>query len=328
LNKTLIFLFLGILSLILSILLIKPQDFLNFSNISQDLILLSIVIYLSSFLFRTIRWKLLILPFAGKVSFRVAFWMICVSLMINSLLPVKLGEVFRAYLLKLKERVNFLEALSSVIVERLLDILILAIIGIIGLNLIPESLPSWIQQSTRVTGFVVSGLMGLFLLGLVKKELFLKKWVSLLKFLKFPEEVIKRGEKALESLFSGAKGLSIKSLPIIILTLLIWLAHLGWIYYTFQAFDIKISPLALSLGLVLVTLGTLVPSPPAYLGTFEALWLGVFLALGVSDIKRLLSLILLAHLINVGLVLILGSISLLFLGLSFREVLKVRKIGV
>ncbi|MEM4311496.1 MAG: lysylphosphatidylglycerol synthase transmembrane domain-containing protein [Nitrososphaerales archaeon] len=327
-KKLLIFFSLGVIALAFTIFWINPSELsLHFYNIEYFPLGLSVLFYLSSFFIRALRWKVLIKPLADKVSFRNLFWMVCISLMVNVLLPLKIGEVVRAYLLKIREKVLFVEGLSSVIVERLLDILTLALIGIIGLNVIPEALalPSWIHQGIRVTGLTVGGLMGFFILGLVKKDPLIVKLVSLLRFLKVPYRLVDRGTDILNSMFKGASGLSISKVSqfqVSIMTLLIWLVHIGWIYFTFQAFNINIALPALILGFVIVTLGTLIPSPPGFLGTFEALWLTVFLALGSINIGRLLALILIAHLVNVGSIMVVGTLGLFFMGLSFGEVLK------
>ncbi|MGD8485691.1 MAG: lysylphosphatidylglycerol synthase transmembrane domain-containing protein, partial [Chloroflexota bacterium] len=67
------------------------------------------VIYYLGFPLRGVRWSLLLSGIGAKVSVRDSTEIVFVSWLVNSVVPAKLGEVYRAWLLK----VNFPVSLSA-----------------------------------------------------------------------------------------------------------------------------------------------------------------------------------------------------------------------
>lgn len=71
------------------------------SKISIPFLFASAVVYSISFVFRAVRWKYIVSPFA-RISVGESFSIICVSFLANNVLPARLGELLRAYLLSKK----------------------------------------------------------------------------------------------------------------------------------------------------------------------------------------------------------------------------------
>src|SRR5262245_6454278 len=74
-----------------------------------------------TYVFRTWRWQLLLQPI-GRARFGPSFRATLIGFTAIFLLPGRVGEVLRAYLLAREERLNFSATFATVIVERLLDI--------------------------------------------------------------------------------------------------------------------------------------------------------------------------------------------------------------
>ena len=100
--------------------------------------LLSLPVYMVAVWFRTIRWQVLLRPLGDFRGVRL-FPLVIIGFMVNNLIPARLGEVVRAYLLGEREGVSKAAALGTIAVDRLFDgltlVLMLAIVGAVaGVN--------------------------------------------------------------------------------------------------------------------------------------------------------------------------------------------------
>ena len=77
-----------------------------------------------SFVFRVIRWQILLSPFK-KSDFWSAHHPLMIGFMLNSILPGRVGELARPAILYKKERVSFSKVLATVGAERVFDLIIL-----------------------------------------------------------------------------------------------------------------------------------------------------------------------------------------------------------
>jgi uncharacterized membrane protein YbhN (UPF0104 family) len=225
----------------------------------------------------------------------------------NNLLPGRLGEFWRAYLLARKRNVRKTVGLASVFVERIFDGLVL--IAFLGLVSRLVELPDWGTEVQMMSAAIflgaASGLtillwmpgLGRRLLGLVLSPL--------------PSPIRSWAGGTFEAFLSGLEGLRRPGvlLTATIFSLGVWLLE-GASYYMLsrgvdlglpQAADIP----AMGLTLVTINLGIMVPSAPGYVGTqefFGKAALGVF---GVGA-ESALALVIVAHAVQFGLVTGLG----------------------
>lgn len=79
---------------------------------------------LAGYVLRTARWRV-ILSGAARAPFATLFSVLMMGFATNNLLPGRLGELWRAYLLGRKQNVRKTFALASVFVERVFDGLVL-----------------------------------------------------------------------------------------------------------------------------------------------------------------------------------------------------------
>ncbi|MCP8305419.1 MAG: flippase-like domain-containing protein, partial [archaeon] len=244
------------------------------------------------FLIRAWRWRILLTPIKKSVKLSSTFWITMVGFMVNMLIPLRLGgEFVRAFAMDGKEKTGFFGTLSSVAVERVLDLFGITLLGLIGIFLIPKeiSMPNWFTDSLKIVGiFVVIALVGLLLgtkydrrlLGLIKRVVLAipklpYKWQE--KFINFSKSII-----------DGAKGLSHNSSALLFTltsTLVIWgMASLST-FLIFKAFNYEVPITVILLGSMLVQLSFILPAPPGYIGTYEAFWMAIFIGLGLSNIN-------------------------------------------
>ena len=95
----------------------------------------AILVYFGSVLFRTLRWQYLLAP-VKSLEVRRLYPVVVVGYMANNILPVRLGEVVRAYYVGEREKVSKVAALATIAVERVFDgLTLLFFAAVVGLFL-------------------------------------------------------------------------------------------------------------------------------------------------------------------------------------------------
>ena len=140
-------------------------------------LLAAFVIYYLSFLLRALRWRLLL----ENVGYTQAngvklpkFWklveIIFISWFANAIVPAKLGDLYRAYLLRQEAGVSATRSFGTVLAERLLDLSVLLLLFIPSLIISLHShLPPQLRIGLEITlAAVIIGIAGLFMLRLFR----------------------------------------------------------------------------------------------------------------------------------------------------------------
>lgn len=129
--------------------------------------------YYLSFPLRSVRWRILL----ENVGFTKAegvelpkFWklteIIFISWFANSIVPAKLGDLYRAYLLRQESRVSATKTFGTVMAERLLDLIVLLLLFIPALIIsLHAHLPSVLRGGLELTlAAVVVGIAALVIM--------------------------------------------------------------------------------------------------------------------------------------------------------------------
>lgn len=250
---------------------------------------------LVGYIFRTARWRFILAP-AKDISVPRLFPVLVIGFAANNLLPARLGEFVRAYLLGSKEKISKSLSFATIVVERILDgLTLIAILALVSLFV---ALPGWSQQLGVIATFVfLIALLGLLLL-LYRQEGMLALFQRLTSLL--PNGLARRLQGMAVSFVEGIGALRQRSLflPLFLLSLGVWLLEAGsYVVITWSL------PLPLSLAerfwaallvMTLANLGILIPSSPGYVGTFHFFAMTGLLAFGVSR-ELALSYAVLAH---------------------------------
>ena len=98
---------------------------------SANLLLLGLAFasYYIGFPVRGWRWTKLLRGAGYKVRVRDGTEIIFISWLVNCVVPAKLGDLYRAYLLKLNSPVSATKTLGTVFMERILDLIAIAMLG-------------------------------------------------------------------------------------------------------------------------------------------------------------------------------------------------------
>ena len=113
-------------------------------------------------LVKAVRWRLMFYPDHRLIRLTKAFTLFLAGQVINAVIPVRVGEVARAYLLGESEGVSKVQGLWSAVVEKVLvTLVLLVVITALGLSM---PLPDWLRSAGWTLSLAV--LIGLGLLGL------------------------------------------------------------------------------------------------------------------------------------------------------------------
>ena len=96
----------------------------------------ALLLYVLALWFRTVRWRYLLTPLGYGETKRPLFPVVVVGYMANNLIPVRIGELMRAYYLTLREGISTFAAFGTVALERASDViallLLVAVAGVVG----------------------------------------------------------------------------------------------------------------------------------------------------------------------------------------------------
>ncbi len=87
---------------------------------------------------RSLRWQFLLRPL-GRVALATAYHSIIVSIMINCILPGRMGEMARPLIIRRKAGLSFASSLATLAAERLLDMATLLTLLVLALPIISTS---------------------------------------------------------------------------------------------------------------------------------------------------------------------------------------------
>lgn len=105
---------------------VSPAEILeHLGDANLWLLAAATVVATVTFVFRAIRWRVLLQPAAADLPFASRFAAVCIGFMVNNVVPARVGEFARAYSLSRIENVTVSATLASLVVERLLDALVM-----------------------------------------------------------------------------------------------------------------------------------------------------------------------------------------------------------
>lgn len=252
---------------------------------------------------RGLVWRTLL---QNKASYRDIFLTVSEGYLLNNILPFRLGELGRAFLLGRKSNLGFMGVLPSIVVERVLDFTF-------AMCLLITSVPFVVGARSKGTIAILIG--SLMILGLVVMYLLVRNRAWALGTFdsltgRWPR-VQKQGSGFLAPLFSG---LAILTDGWLFMRALLWEAidwaiSIGQFYLTLRAFFPHPQPAWVLFGLGMVALGNAIPSLPGAIGIFEAFLVGA-LTLVSGDQSTSLAVALVSHFFNYIVTGIIGSYAL------------------
>lgn len=261
---------------------------------------LAVVICIGAWFLRGMRYKYILHRLASEVSVLFATGCIYVSQTANIIVPARLGDFVRMFILKHEKQTPYTEGFTSLIAERVYDILVIAFLGLCTIPFIAALIPpeySWFI-------WLMIGVLGLGAAGILF-FVSVRKLHSENKIIKKILEIIAqfRTVSSTWKAFFGLTGVSV----------IIWIADVSICYIVAVMFGCFIHPLLVLLAIVVGNLVKAIPITPGGIGTYEVALMIVFEFGGVTAaVSTLIAVI--DHLIKNIVTLVGGIISMYSFG--------------
>ena len=229
-----------------------------FSQIKLNYIAAGVVTYAVVLMLRTYRWKKLLNQISSLRYFQVGH-VLLVGYAVNNLLPARLGELFRADYCKRQYQLSRSSVLGTIALERLaVSLIVMACFGLGTLAYYASGHSNQILISVATAGSLLFGGMFVFfyILASQKNYTFFNRWPLLARIINGFRDTIRIIRSKLMLTIMG-------------LSVVIWSIEILSIWFVLTAVGIELTELQMLLIVGLISLSTLLPSPPGFLGTLQ-----------------------------------------------------------
>ncbi len=265
---------------------------------------LAFLAYYATFPVRSFRWRYVLSRSGVSVGMRDATEILYLSWFVNCLVPAKLGDLYRAYLLRGNFGASISRTVGTIFIERVADVVVIAALALAAgfWSFRGRSRPE--IDALFLIGFALS--FGLVVLIVVLRLLgaHISRWL--------PSRLATLWDRFHE----GSTGaLTVRSVPVILgLTVVVWLLEGARLYFVVRALDLPDVGLGISAAVFVAlaaALLTAIPLTPAGFGFVEAGIIGTLALYGVTR-EPAAAVALTDRALTVGTVIILGAVLYAF----------------
>ena len=286
----------------------------------MDLLILGFIFVMATYWARAVRWQYLLAP-VGHTKFRTVFRTTVIGFAALAILPARVGDVLRPYLLARREGLATTATMATVVMERVLDLIavltLLAIYvwGFTGDSPLPDRLLNPVKVSATLAAAVSVGLMAVMWVLATHPERIGKLAAAAARIL--PGRLSERVGH-LTTTFSGGFAAA-RSPRALLLAMLwsfpLWLAIAAEAWAVTVAFGIEMPFAGTFLLQALLVIGVAVPTPGGVGSYHEAYRIGVTTFFGAPN-DRAVAAAIVTHAISFVPVVLLGVIFMAQDGLS------------
>ena len=236
---------------------------------------LAFIVYYMSFIVRAWRWDFLLrnVGFLKREGIHLPALpgltqIVLLSWFANCIVPAKLGDAYRGYLLKASAGVSFSKTLGTILAERIIDVVVLfALLALAGLRVFHGTMPQAFESMLIVGGVLIA----LIVIALI----------AMLRFGNAVKRLLPARFREFYARFEEGTLLSFQQLPLVaVLTVIIWGAETGRLWFILFSLRVENIPVSVVLFVALASsLLTTVPMTPAGLGVVESALIGLLLLL-------------------------------------------------
>ncbi|MCK9592045.1 MAG: flippase-like domain-containing protein [Methanoregula sp.] len=275
---------------------VSDKLFIALQHLTLEYLLFGVAICLCAWWLRGWRYHSILQSLNYHITVVAATACVFVSQTANLIVPARLGDFVRVFILKHDYNTTYSEGVSSLVVERVFDIVTVALLGAVSLFFVLDA-PAWVY--TLVVLPLVAGVIFFGILLCIGKFSSKNRFIQI--FLNLLHE-IKRA------------SLSVRSIIVLGSTsIIIWLLDIFVCVAVILMFQQNIPFAIVVLAIVIGNLVKAVPLTPGGIGTYEAALTATFFLFGVPmDIAVLISVI--DHLIKNLVTLVGGVVSIYYFG--------------
>jgi uncharacterized protein (TIRG00374 family) len=236
-------------------------------------ILLAVVCTFSSYFLRAVRWHYLLIP-EKRIPLSSLYPATIIGYMANNLLPARLGEFVRAFVLAQREGLQTPTVFASLVIDRLFDgftVMLILLFTLFTLHL-PQGMSEaeTVLRTGGIVTFVLYAGVVAFLFLLKKQTMRTLAWTGIL-LKPFPQRLSDRIIPLLGSFIGGirvsSKGGHVTA--VLVSSLFVWIFCIIPVDLTLQGFGIQLPITASMFILVLLVFAVMVPASPGFIGTYH-----------------------------------------------------------
>lgn len=262
---------------------------------------------------RGMRWRVML---EEKIGSSRLFWITNISYYLNNVLPLRIGEIVRVYLATRDSSVSGMQAISTAVLERMIDVVTVFVLLLIVLPLVPQhevltAIAYWVGSA------VLLGILGAFVIARRRRGFVVIVGKIAGRFMPTLRDTAMRASDeflaSLDILRGWRLGISL------VWSLVVWLLAALAAYCILLGF-LPGQPVYVGIFVTaIIALGIALPSVPAGLGLWEA---ATVAALAVFGVNREIALAygLAMHLAVFTLMAIFGTIGLYLEGENLNHV--------
>lgn len=276
---------------------IRDDLLIAIQHISPLYLVISVAICICAWWLRGWRYHSILGGLNYRVGVTVSTACIFVSQTVNLIVPARLGDFVRVFILKHEFGTTYSEGVSSIVVERIFDIITIALLGAVSLLFVLDA-PPWF--ATLIIVPLAAGVLFFGFLVFIGKFSSENRYVAII--LNLLHEIRRASLSIRSILFLGTSSI------------IIWLLDILVCYAVVMMFGETVPFALVVLAIVIGNLVKAVPLTPGGMGTYEAALAITFgLAGGVSATSAILISVI-DHLIKNLVTLAGGIVSIYYFG--------------
>lgn len=299
--------------------LVDPQEVLEALRVAQYSYLALCAALMVLFLaLRAVRWRVLL---DNQVSWTQTFHIQNIGYMLSMLLPFRLGDVARAVLIGNVPPLTIGRGASTMVVERLLDLLFFVVLlpfTVAGLPTVPEN----IRTAALVSGIIA--LFGIVVLVVAANQRPLVLRLSAAVLGRTPLRQPERLTHQVDELLKGLNSLTQwgTGLRLLLWSVILWLPVLAAYYLVLRSVGLEVTPLTAAFITCVAAFSVAAPSSPGQIGVFHlAVTAALTEILGQPE-GPAVSFAILYHTTQFLLFILIGLIALPSTGTTFQQTIQ------
>ncbi len=284
-------------------------------RISHGNVLLIFIVFLLAsvnVLMRTLKWKVLL----EGVGLLELVPVQILGMVLSSLTPGKVGEPLKAIILKARKGIAVSKGLSTIIWERILDLVVLVILAAVFIAMMSMTF-NMLYIGLAAIAIFIAGIS--VLLGIVMSKRIGMKVFSFAKKLPLLNRI---GEEFMDKFYEGSKIPKSRIALSFIITAACWFLDGVIFYFSFLAIGIEVSPLMFAGIIAFSTLVAIASTLPGGLGSFEAVLIVLISSLGFTAVDATTG-IMIGRVLTFWYGMALGALSFLWLSRKSKIELKI-----
>ena len=311
-----------IFSVVFIYLSFKGADYNNIleglKNLRLFYLLPASILLFSQLPIRSIRLGLLLNP-TEKLNQRLLFPISCIGYMAITILPIRIGELVRPFLIKTKSNVPFSSAFAAIVVDKFFDLF--SLLCILFCIILTSSFPPWIIRGGL-------GLLFTFVIFFLFMLILYFRTDQCLRLVRpLFKKISEKNRSRIEDLvYNFVKGFKIISNPRMILYVLflsllnLLLCGLS-VFSLFSLYNFDLSYTNALLVFIITIIGINLPTAPGFMGNFQ---FSCIMALNIFNISKdeALSFSMIYYFLVIGILILSGLFSLPFLKLSIKDIIQ------